>query len=133
MKDWVKNVLIISGVLTAFTIIYALAFTGLFLFIIIVGISWWLKGQFPIRQFGYEVTEGADGSWPVIYETNLDLAFGQMLAARLRAEDIPVIVENENLFNSGINWEFGLSVPLRIRVPEAKQERAHDILNLLKK
>jgi hypothetical protein len=123
------GVLLIIVGLPLIWIVLGTSFAGVF--IVIVGITWLTKGRFPIRNFGHEVHDTTDDPWPVVYETNLDLAFAHTLDARLRAEDIPTVVENENLFNSGINWEFGLSVPLRVRVPREHEEKAHEIASQL--
>lgn len=81
------------------------------------------------RKFDYPVPTDSDRSgWPAVYETRLDNAFVPVLVSRLRADDIPVCVENKNLFNSGIHWEFGLSVPLRVKVPPDARSRAEEIM-----
>jgi hypothetical protein len=46
----------------------------------------------------------------------------------LRAEEVPVIVENDNLFNSGIQFELGLAAPLLIRVPGDEVDAARHVV-----
>jgi len=67
-------------------------------------------------------------SWPVIFETQLDQSAVSFLQSRLDAENIPYVIENDNLFNSGMNIEFGVHVPLQIRVPEEDEQAARTIV-----
>ncbi|MGM0381288.1 MAG: hypothetical protein ACQEP7_04825, partial [bacterium] len=97
--------------------------------ILLALISVYRQNGFSCSHFGYMTDqEKQAGEWVTIYETRLDEAFVAVLTSKLRSEEIPFIIENKNLFNTGIHWKFGLSVPLRVRVPPEQKESALKIL-----
>ena len=100
----------------------------IFLFYVLSG----FRKNYPREQFGYPVQQQqTNDTWPVIFETQLDQATVSFLRSRLDSENIPHVVENDNLFNSGMNLEFGLTVPLQIRVPEEHEEKARKLVDEL--
>lgn len=91
------------------------------------------RDKSPAQHFGHEVEQNEAGvEWETIYQTRLDQAFVAALTSRLRSAEVPFIVENKNLFNSGLNLKFGLAVPLKVRVPADQKKTALEILHEFK-
>lgn len=100
----------------------------LYLFFLLL-INFREDGRTVLRSFGHVVDDrSGETGWPVVYETNLDVFYLELAASRLRAAEIPVVVENKNLLNSGIHWRLGLLVFAKLRVPQSEQNKALKLL-----
>ena len=95
-------------------------------------LPWTRSSSDYFRSFGtaVEKNESSD-AWEAIYTTRFYDDRVPVIISWLRAEEVPVIVENDNLFNSGIQFELGLAAPLLIRVPGDEVDAARLVVEKL--
>ncbi|MGM0442078.1 MAG: hypothetical protein ACQEQC_06640 [Elusimicrobiota bacterium] len=123
---WILGIAVAGLIIASFNLI----FLPLPLILLIVLFFKRLSGKNPLPEYSSPVEENNNkDKWPAVYESYLDLSDVQLLAARLKSENIPVYIENRNLFNSGIQWRLGLSVPLTIRVPPDHENDARQVID----
>lgn len=114
-------------------IVLITAFTpsgGLGIFLLIFGL---LPNSQSIHEyfnsFGTSISQESDSEWPSIYTSRIYNSKILIIKSRLKAQNIPVIVENKNLFNSGIQFELGLAVSLKVKVPQEDFTSAKKLIN----
>lgn len=124
-----KSLLFYTGILLLVTLGFVTS--GAFIFAIALLALFYLneRGDSTRANSGYEVeTDESEAEWTTVYKTRWDQGFVAVLTSKLRSEDIPCIVENKNLFNSGMQIKFGLSVPMKVLVPTDQEQAARRII-----
>ncbi|MFB6355980.1 MAG: hypothetical protein ABEJ65_05650 [bacterium] len=86
-------------------------------------------GDSPSDLYEHECIPDREEQWCTIYRSDIALSRLTVLRSRLMSNGIPYIVENQNLYNCGIQWKLGLAVPLEIRVPEEYLKEVRSLLD----